>query len=101
MITLNDLDKFILECKAISDEYCDKQGFKRYEFGYDDLKKNIRVWHSDLGGHSKSLHCFIDKETGDVYKGSWKAVVKNGKRGNILDPDIRKFMSPYGTAYLR
>jgi len=35
-------------------------------------------------GHSSSVHSFIDTTNGDILKGSWKAPVKNGVRGNIL-----------------
>jgi hypothetical protein len=36
----------------------------------------------------RSVHCFIDRETGDILKAaSWKAPAPRGKRGNILTAD--------------
>lgn len=48
-----------------------------------------------------SVYCFIDKTNGDVLKGSWKAPVKNGKRGNLKDADILNKCGVYGLQYLK
>lgn len=48
--------------------------------------KYIRIAQSS--GSSRSVHCFIDAVTGDVYKAAgWKAPALNGARFNILDAD--------------
>lgn len=51
---------------------------------------------------SASVHSFINRENGDILKGSWKAPVKNGKRGNINNPghDLDK-VTHHGPEYLR
>ena len=53
---------------------------------------------------STSVYCFVDKTNGDLLKGSWKAPVANGVRGNLvndsMDVLLKKF-TEYGPAYLR
>lgn len=47
--------------------------------------KVAMTWR-DCGG--KSVHCFVDALTGDVYKAAtWKAPSLNGARYNILDAE--------------
>lgn len=50
----------------------------------------------------KSVHCFIDKNNGDVLKAaSWKAPAPH-PRGNIYDPDNgMSAVGPYGAKYLK
>lgn len=98
MITEEDIKLFVEKCQALTDSLTEP-GY--YRIGFESLKKNYRIFHDYGQGAGRSLHCFVDKETGDVYKGSWKAVVKNGRRGNIFEPDISRFMDRYGTRYLR
>lgn len=38
-------------------------------------------------GCSRSVHCFIDTTNGDILKGSWKAPVARGVRGNVYADD--------------
>ena len=45
----------------------------------------IRICTEDTLGYSKSVYCFLDKTNGNLLKGSWKAPVKNGVRGNIFE----------------
>jgi hypothetical protein len=49
-----------------------------------------------------SVHCFIERETGNVLKAaSWKAPAK-GTRGNIFNEDNGlNSITPYSVAYLR
>ena len=52
-------------------------------------KKYHKVIFVD-GGGSRSVHCFVDKMTGDVYKSaSWKAPAK-GVRYALLDDNSRE-----------
>jgi hypothetical protein len=65
------------------------------------VKIACRPYESVNGGH---VHCFVDAETGDVYKaGSWKAPALNGARYNIMNPeslaDLKAKWDPY-TSYL-
>jgi hypothetical protein len=50
---------------------------------------------------AKSVYCFFDHTTGDLLKGSWKAPVANGVRGNLSDPDVLLKFTQYGPKYLR
>lgn len=74
-------------------------------FFADGGRKYIRIAVSPAGGRSgASVHCFVNAETGDVYKaGSWKAPALNGARYNILDAgslaDLKAKWDPY-TGYL-
>jgi len=47
---------------------------------------------------ARTCYCFVERATGDIYKGSWKAPVKNGRRGHISSI---KGMGVYGPDYLR
>jgi hypothetical protein len=66
-------------------------------------RKYIRIAQvGQYGG--RSVHCFVDAATGDVYKaGGWKAPALNGARYNILDADsletLKAKWDPY-TSYL-
>lgn len=69
-----------------------------YEF--DGGRKYLRVVATRDGG-GRSIHCFIDSETGDVYKpATWKAPALNGARYNILDvaslERLKQIWDPYG-----
>ena len=61
--------------------------------------KIIMKRDQDLQG---SLYCFIDRANGNILKGSWKAPVRNGVRGNIFNPgyDLDK-CDWHGPKYLR
>ena len=65
----------------------------RYAIDDHPNSKYIRVTETD--GYQRSVHCFIDRATGSVYKAAgWKAPArgKNGKpteRYNLLDPESR------------
>ena len=49
-----------------------------------------------------TVHTFVNMENGDILKGSWKAPVKNGVRGNIFADDIgASCVNEYGTVYLK
>ncbi len=48
-----------------------------------------------------SVYCFYDFATGDLLKGTWKAPVANGVRGNVKDPNVLDKFTEYGPAYLR
>ena len=50
---------------------------------------------------SRSLYCFYDFMTGDLLKGTWKAPVKNGVRGNVNEPNVLDKFTPFGPAYLK
>lgn len=53
----------------------------------DGGRKYIRIISRSGGSASGgSVHCFVDAETGGVYKAAtWKAPALNGERFNLLD----------------
>jgi hypothetical protein len=48
-----------------------------------------------------SVYCFFDFTNGDLLKGTWKAPVANGVRGNLSDPNVLDKFTQHGPAYLR
>lgn len=63
--------------------------------------KFFKVIKSDQG--SRSVYCFIDKQTGDIYKAAgWAAPAKH-VRGNIFDANFGwgTAVNLYGANYLR
>ena len=51
-------------------------------------RKYTRIVETQVGG-GRSVHCFIDKATGDVLKGAGWARPARGARYNLLDADSR------------
>lgn len=59
-----------------------------HEYYLESGRKYYKLIHKD--GISRSVHCFIDKSNGDVYKSaSWKSLAK-GVRYNLLDDNSRE-----------
>ncbi len=50
---------------------------------------------------ARSVYCFFDFNTGDLLKGTWKAPVANGIRGNVNEPNVLDKFTEHGPAYLR
>jgi hypothetical protein len=50
---------------------------------------------------AKSVYCFLDLTNGDLLKGSWKAPVARGVRGNLSDPNVLSHFNHFGPNYLR
>lgn len=82
-------------------EFCDRMAAmyaKHYQANYDILtpptfypqagRKNVRIVERDGDtGKDKSVYCFINKTTGDIYKAAgWKAPAKDA-RGSIWNDD--------------
>ena len=86
-------------------------------FGVDGGRKYIKVksytknWHTDynddgtttrtlVGGKKGSIHCFVERTTGDIYKpAGWKAPYTKGNnavRGNIYDKSSFKKTDMHG-----
>ena len=47
---------------------------------------------------AKSVYCFYDIANGDLLKGSWKAPVANGVRGNVKETNVLDKFTEYGPA---
>lgn len=63
-----------------------------YDFGYKfDIESGKRYYKVVMSAHgNRSVHCFVDKTTGDVYKSaSWKAPAK-GVRYSLMDEESRE-----------
>ena len=66
-----------------------KRNIGTYQFTVDTGRKYHKVMMTTDGG-SRSVHCFIDKKTGEVYKpASFKAPAK-GVRYNLLSIESRQ-----------
>lgn len=50
---------------------------------------------------AKSVYCFYDHTNGDLLKGTWKAPVAKGVRGNIKDTNVLDKFDWHGPKYLR
>ncbi len=63
-----------------------------YDFGYEFVIEEGKKYYKVImiANGSRSVHCFVDKQTGDVYKSaSWKSPAK-GIRYNLLDAVSRE-----------
>lgn len=68
----------------------------------DGGRKYVRIASAMSLGAGGHVHCFIDAETGSVYKAaSWKKPALNGERFNLLDKDsvedLKSKWDPYGS----
>lgn len=50
---------------------------------------------------AERVYCFYDHTNGDLLKGTWKAPVAKGVRGNIKDPNVLEKFDWHGPKYLR
>jgi len=58
-------------------------------------------WASGDADIKESIHCFVDKNNGDILKAAtWRAPAKHA-RGNIFNENCLKNVNGYGAAYLR
>lgn len=62
--------------------------------------KYMRLVHME-DGKARSIYCFVDLETGDLLKGSWKSPVKNGIRGNVFNISTFQNFDHHGPKYLK
>ena len=63
-------------------------------------KRFVRIVKNDGEGTGRSVFCFVEKATGDVYKAaSWKAPAKHA-RGYIFAPNPIAGVNEYGANYL-
>ena len=75
-VIMADYAKFLKEI----DGSVDKFGVE-FEIG----KKYVKVV-TISGGGSRSVHCFVEKENGNIWRAaSWKAPARNFIRGNVFD----------------
>lgn len=63
-----------------------------YDFGYQFIIETGKKYHKVvmIAHNTKSVHCFIDKNNGNVFKSaSWRSPAK-GIRFNLLDKQSRE-----------
>lgn len=61
-----------------------------HEFYIESGRKYLKLIHQSRAGGSRSVHAFVDKKTGEVFKpATWKAPAK-GVRYNLLDDKSRE-----------
>jgi len=84
----------VAELVAFCDEACKAEFAKRHAnlephtYELDGGRRYLRIVATRGGGGGRSVHCFVDAETGDVYKAATlKAPALNGARYNLLDVD--------------
>ncbi|VVC05040.1 Uncharacterised protein [uncultured archaeon] len=66
-------------------------------------KKYFKIVQEQNYDGSRSVFCFVDRKTGDIFKAaSWKQPAKH-PRGSIFDENFSwgKGVGPYGAVYLR
>ena len=103
---LPQLDKYIAMVQEKNNEY-----FKVMNYTFsnppvvkvDGGKKYARVVKVDQLNGSRSVHTFVNLETGDILKsGGWSKPQKNGVRGNIFAEDLgADRVNEHGANYLK
>ena len=103
---LPQLDKYVAMVQEKNNEY-----FKvmNYTFSNPPVveiaggKKYARVALVDQLNGSRSVHTFVNLETGDILKsGGWKKPQKNGVRGNIFADDLgADRVNEHGANYIK
>jgi hypothetical protein len=68
-----------------------------YLFEVEPGRKFLKITKT-LGGTNRSVHCFVDKATGDIYKpASWKTPVKDTRYNLFRDMGLlHKVADPHG-----
>jgi hypothetical protein len=96
------LARYEAHITGLIDAYWTRNGFTHAKptIVHTDGPRYVRVAKKDGLHDGLSVHSFVDKTTGDIYKGTWKAPVKNGKRGNIYTDYVGR-VNEHGCCYLR
>lgn len=94
-------DSFMQKLQEMKDAYMREHGYNWKEtFTYDEGAKYIRVVNN-TGHGSRSSHCFVEKNTGAIFKcESWKKPAK-WSRGNIFAAEQLSGVGVHGADYLR
>ena len=88
-IQLNVRNYCLMLCDALLDNFKRRNngGTSDYKFYIDGGRKYHKIWMETESG-SRSIHAFVDKKTGDVYKpASVKAPAKNVRFNLLLIKD--------------
>lgn len=84
-IELNIRKYCLMLCDALLDNFKRRNngGTSDYKFYIDGGRKYHKIW-METGAGSRSIHCFVDKKTGDVYKPASVKAPAKGVRFNLL-----------------
>lgn len=64
-------------------------------------RRFVKVIKGDAKGGQRSVFCFVEKATGNIYKpAGWKQPTLNHVRGNIYADDCLKGTNVHGTNYV-
>lgn len=75
--------KYLEELTEAENERCEALGYDfRHTYTVTETPKYFKIWQV-LFNQQKSIFCFIDKETGDIYKPASTKAMAKGARGNI------------------
>ena len=91
-IQLNVTKYSLMLCDALQQNYQSRYpNGKNYSYALISGRKYHKLMQC-INGETESVHCFIDKKTGEVYKAaSYKAPAK-GVRFNLLIIEEREFV---------
>jgi hypothetical protein len=110
-LTQEQIDAYVAHVQALQNAYFAQMGFTFSappKVTFDMGPRYVRIVKNDCDKDGnirptgqKSVHTFLDRTNGDILKGSWKAPVKNGVRGNVNDPNHHDKINHHGAVYLR
>ena len=81
------IEEYVAEIQAAKEAEYKRLGYTMSPPVYSFItgKRFHKVIQTETFGSGKSVHCFVDVETGDIYKpAGWNAPAK-GVRGNLRD----------------
>lgn len=83
------MDLMLLMLKAASDLHMatNYPMLPQCTFGYDLGRRYAKFWKDN--GTQRAICFFVDRKTGEVWKGSWHQPVRNFVRGNIFTKEGR------------
>ena len=102
-----ELQRFVTKVYADSFDEKFNETFIQ-EIVFENGSKNAKIIKQErVNGdvHNRSVHCFIDRNNGNILKAAgWKAPAPNGVRGNIFTSEnmgVGSVDTQYGCIYLR
>ena len=92
-IQLNIVKYGLMLCDALQQNYQTKSiGMANYAFDLDSSGRKYHKIFMNINGKRDSIHCFIDKKTGEVYKPASVKAPAKGVRFNLLIIKEREFV---------
>jgi hypothetical protein len=80
-------------CDALQQNYQTKSiGMANYAFDLDSSGRKYHKIFMNINGKRDSIHCFIDKKTGEMYKPASVKAPAKGVRFNLLIIKEREFV---------